>query len=137
MWKCVDIDRVCFCKDCHSILNLPNRDNKLTCPYCDFSVDAKNIDKADRKPTRGENTTNDMAVGKTRQISTILEMEKELKKQLRGQLSGTSLKMIDEECPKCHAPRMAYTERQLRSVDEGQSIFYQCLKCGHKHILHS
>ena len=46
--------------------------------------------------------------------------------------SKKTRQMIKEECPKCGAPEMAYEAKQLRSVDEGQTIFYDCLKCGHK-----
>ena len=37
---------------------------------------------------------------------------------------------VDMECPKCKHDRMSYKTLQLRSADEGQTIFYTCLKCG-------
>eukprot|EP00736_Rhodelphis_marinus_P004969 Rmarinus@m.16494 len=39
---------------------------------------------------------------------------------------------VKEECPKCHYGRMAFHTAQLRSADEGQTIFYECLKCKYK-----
>ena len=39
---------------------------------------------------------------------------------------------VSEECPKCKAPTMEYYTLQLRSADEGQTVFYECTKCGHK-----
>ena len=45
--------------------------------------------------------------------------------------------MIKEECLQCGAEEQAYETRQLRSVDEGQTIFYECLQCGAKTVLHS
>jgi len=36
-----------------------------------------------------------------------------------------------ETCPKCGNPEMEYFTMQLRSADEGQTVFYECAKCGH------
>lgn len=36
-----------------------------------------------------------------------------------------------EECPKCKHPELEYYTMQLRSADEGQTVFYNCVKCGH------
>ena len=37
---------------------------------------------------------------------------------------------VDEECPRCKNPQMSFYTVQLRSVDEGSTVFYKCLKCG-------
>ena len=36
-----------------------------------------------------------------------------------------------EPCPKCAHPELQYYTMQLRSADEGQTVFYECSKCGH------
>ena len=36
-----------------------------------------------------------------------------------------------EKCPSCGNPEMEYFTMQLRSADEGQTVFYECPKCGH------
>jgi len=41
--------------------------------------------------------------------------------------------VVDEPCPKCKAPTMEYWTAQLRSADEGQTVFYACVGCGHSH----
>lgn len=40
--------------------------------------------------------------------------------------------VISEECPQCQHPEMRFSEVQMRSADEGTTIFYTCPKCGHK-----
>ena len=68
----------------------------------------------------------------------LLQSEIDLRLNLKRQMQGKGdRKMINEVCPDCNAPQMAYHTRQLRSVDEGQTIFYECLECGHKSVLHS
>eukprot|EP01052_Picozoa_sp_SAG31_P013565 SAG31_NODE_818_length_11820_cov_22.864431_4_plen_186_part_00 len=39
---------------------------------------------------------------------------------------------IDEECPSCNNNLAYYRTMQLRSADEGQTIFYTCTECGWK-----
>ncbi|KRH95114.1 RNA polymerase I transcription factor TFIIS, subunit A12.2/RPA12 [Pseudoloma neurophilia] len=43
---------------------------------------------------------------------------------------------IAETCPKCGSEEMYYKAVQLRSADEGQTIFYTC-DCGYKFATHS
>ena len=38
---------------------------------------------------------------------------------------------VREPCPKCKHPELQYYTMQLRSADEGQTVFYECAKCGH------
>ena len=67
-----------------------------------------------------------------------LDSDKALRERLKKQVIGSGgKKMIKEECLQCGAKEMAYEARQLRSVDEGQTIFYECLECGNKTVLHS
>jgi len=47
---------------------------------------------------------------------------------------GPRRAVVREECPACGAPEMGFYTMQLRSADEGQTVFFECLKseCGHK-----
>jgi DNA-directed RNA polymerase I subunit RPA12 len=38
---------------------------------------------------------------------------------------------IEEPCIKCSHPEVGYYTVQLRSVDEGQTVFYECPNCKH------
>lgn len=40
--------------------------------------------------------------------------------------------VIDRKCPKCSNNKMSYATLQLRSADEGQTVFYTCTKCSFK-----
>lgn len=39
---------------------------------------------------------------------------------------------VEETCDKCGHTKATFYTLQLRSVDEGQTVFYECLGCGHK-----
>lgn len=54
--------------------------------------------------------------------------------QMWGEDTGLGGKMrqnatVDEKCPKCGNPQLEFYTMQLRSVDEGQTCFYECVKC--------
>lgn len=44
-------------------------------------------------------------------------------------------RVIQRECPKCHAPEVTYIELQLRGADEGSTIIYTCPRCLEKYII--
>lgn len=37
--------------------------------------------------------------------------------------------IVDRKCPQCNNDKMSYATLQLRSADEGQTVFYTCTKC--------
>uniref|UniRef100_A0A914MNY7 DNA-directed RNA polymerase subunit n=1 Tax=Meloidogyne incognita TaxID=6306 RepID=A0A914MNY7_MELIC len=44
---------------------------------------------------------------------------------------------VEHLCPKCDYNVATYTTQQTRSADEGQTVFYQCVKCKHRCIEYS
>ena len=40
--------------------------------------------------------------------------------------------VVEEECPRCKNPEMETYSVQMRSVDEGETVFYECTRCGYK-----
>ena len=50
-----------------------------------------------------------------------------------GRAAGKSTRArVEETCPECGHPELEFYTMQMRSVDEGQTVFYECLKCRHK-----
>lgn len=43
--------------------------------------------------------------------------------------TGSEGPIVERRCPKCGNDTMSYATLQLRSADEGQTVFYTCTKC--------
>ena len=37
---------------------------------------------------------------------------------------------VEEKCPQCGNPELEFHTMQLRSADEGTTVFYECRECG-------
>lgn len=61
---------------------------------------------------------------KTKKGMNSIDVEEEEKNPSRP--------IIDYECPvpKCKSTKAYYSAMQMRSADEGQTIIYECVKCG-------
>ena len=56
------------------------------------------------------------------------EDDKDMRKKTEMSAKGSGA-TIKERCPKCAHPEMTFHTMQLRSADEGQTVFYTCPKC--------
>eukprot|EP00699_Malawimonas_sp_californiana_P001668 EC715979.1.p2 GENE.EC715979.1~~EC715979.1.p2 ORF type:complete len:119 (+),score=14.72 EC715979.1:52-408(+) len=104
-----------FCPDCGCLLDVPGYVEYITCNLCGYSCQAAEFEKT----TIVTRSVNPDHLAKSAVVASGTE-----KKNTNA--------LINEECMKCHAKQVSFTTMQLRSADEGQTVFYNCLKCGHK-----
>uniref|UniRef100_A0A0R3RKA3 DNA-directed RNA polymerase subunit n=1 Tax=Elaeophora elaphi TaxID=1147741 RepID=A0A0R3RKA3_9BILA len=99
-----------FCSECGTILPLPNTAPiTITCTYCRTQWHIK--------PIRNK---------------LVYRSEKIYQKRVMDAKEGAlENPVIDKICDKCGHGKMSYTCRQTRSADEGQTVFYTCLKCNY------
>uniref|UniRef100_A0A6J0VH23 DNA-directed RNA polymerase subunit n=1 Tax=Pogona vitticeps TaxID=103695 RepID=A0A6J0VH23_9SAUR len=99
-----------FCSECGTVLPLPGVQDKVTCPCCSFSIDVRDFEK------RVIHTS--IPFNRIDSMSLMLDEGKAVKGPL-----------VDRKCPQCGHEGMAYHTRQMRSADEGQTVFYTCIQC--------
>jgi DNA-directed RNA polymerase I subunit RPA12 len=104
-----------FCHLCESILDLPGNEDQIKCPVCLTAISTAQMEN----------------------IQIITESRKDPFEHAFKASFTSQAATIREKCPKCDNPEMEFTTMQLRSVDEGQTIFYTCPKCAYKYSLHS
>ncbi|KAI8582392.1 hypothetical protein K450DRAFT_226971 [Umbelopsis ramanniana AG] len=112
------IGSLIFCPECGNLLDIPGGDDDLiVCNQCSYAQ--SNYEAMEIVTTSSENA-----------FQSPLKSKRHLVQQKGPKTEGAA--MIDEKCPNCGNPEMAYHTMQLRSADEGQTVFYNCKKCGHK-----
>lgn len=107
---------VSFCPKCGSLM-MPKKkgsDTILTCSKCGYEERAGS--DSDSYVLR-ENVAHS-----PRDKITIVEKDNK-------NLNPMPTTKVD--CPKCHHNKAAYWQLQTRAADEGSTLFFRCLKCGH------
>lgn len=109
-----------FCPQCGTIMEAPTGPY-INCTYCPYQIKFADLSIAEvltRTPaTPKPSWISDNEEGK-KTGDDVIELEKHAK--------------IEEPCPKCSHPELYFYTMQLRSVDEGSTVFYECPKCAHK-----
>lgn len=99
---------------CCSILDLPDAELILRCPTCSYQM----------KFTGGDARYEKLSI--STKFSTSAGGEDEA-----PMVAAFTRAKVRERCPACNNPEMSFYTMQMRSVDEGQTVFYECPKCGH------
>jgi DNA-directed RNA polymerase I subunit RPA12 len=110
-----------FCPKCGNLLDQPSgTDEHIQCHCCTKIVPASEFESATIITTSRTDSF---------PHKPILE-----EKEIHYLKDGAT---IQEKCPKCDHFEMVFHTAQLRSADEGQTVFYNCVKCGYKYSINS
>jgi len=104
---------IAFCSACGALLpNLPEKGNTISCRACQYAAPV------------------DTFLGRETCYTVFFnKRENTKKKKDEEEDEGPT---VERKCPKCDGDKMSYACVQLRSVDEGQTVFFTCLKCKYK-----
>jgi DNA-directed RNA polymerase I subunit RPA12 len=108
-----------FCQQCGTILDPPINDF-VKCSFCPFKCRFEDLDIPE-------------VVTKSNPTHPPAWIEPEAKTQEAKDKHAT----IAEPCPKCGNPEQYFYTMQLRSVDEGSTVFYECPKCSYKYSVNN
>ena len=111
-----------FCLSCGNIVTFPSISNVLECSSCKFSINL--IDYPNRKQVTIKNYN---------EKKDWLDQYKRRKDRVEEKVgNGKSKKgaIVTQKCGECGNNEMYFYTLQLRSADEGSTVFYECVKCG-------
>ncbi|KAH8433229.1 DNA-directed RNA polymerase I subunit RPA12 [Aspergillus melleus] len=104
-----------FCSACGNLLeDSPNE--ILECEQCGKSEQNKALHQTETRTS--ENFPS--------------KLRNRLKSHTQTPQKAPSGPTMDIECPKCPSKEVYYAQVQLRSADEGSTIFYTCVGCAHR-----
>jgi DNA-directed RNA polymerase I subunit RPA12 len=109
-----------FCPNCGATLKVESSGD-IDCEVCTYHSNLEEL-PAHELPSR---TTYSMP--RPVPLWARSNEEQEALRQSKDPVRAT----IEEPCVKCGHPEVGYYTVQLRSVDEGQTVFYECPNCKH------
>ncbi|KAJ7075006.1 DNA-directed RNA polymerase I kDa polypeptide [Mycena belliarum] len=113
------IGSLIFCPTCGTLLDLPkDGEVDITCEQCAYVEPASSYENTEIM-TRSDPDAFPSALRQKRKTQT---------KRHEGGDRGT---LVSEKCPSCGALEAYSKVMQLRSADEGSTVFYTCVACTH------
>ena len=109
-----------FCPECGSLLVLPEI-NPIVCSVCNLECDYEDLPNLE-VITQCSARDPPQALQKGNKDQNDEDDERQQRHRAT----------VDEPCPKCAHPQLEFYLMQLRSADEGQTVFYECSNCAHK-----
>lgn len=130
-----------FCPQCGSILDPPAGDN-VSCDFCDFTCDFGSMNSNEivtKSATKAKPAwlVDELNLQEAEPAASSMTDERRGSSGAASGPKGRKHAFIAEPCPKCNHPEQYFYTMQLRSVDEGSTVFYECPKCGNKHTVNN
>ncbi|CCD22556.1 DNA-directed RNA polymerase I core subunit RPA12 NDAI_0A03990 [Naumovozyma dairenensis CBS 421] len=113
-----------FCLDCGNLLDNPSS-----------AVDSSEIECSQCQAKYPKSKFSDLKVVTSTADDAFPSALRSKKSVVKTSLKKNELEdgaVIKEKCPKCGNDEMHYHTLQLRSADEGATVFYTCTSCGYK-----
>ncbi|XP_028820303.1 DNA-directed RNA polymerase I subunit RPA12 [Denticeps clupeoides] len=101
-----------FCPECGNILPLPGAQDCVVCRRCGFAIPVRDF---------ADQVIKSSVVFNPLEESTVAAESSE-DSELKGPIT-------DRRCSRCSKEGMVYHTRQMRSADEGQTVFFTCIHC--------
>ncbi|KAK3773021.1 hypothetical protein RRG08_061322 [Elysia crispata] len=128
---CTDLQ---FCPMCGSVLPAPTLgSDKVPCSRCPFHRNVQEYHDVVEEFEIHFNTPKSKKEKKWRKENAD-DMLRNIKSEDKEEFQGPT---VERQCPRCPSDTMYYTTRQTRSADEGQTVFYTCVKCRFQDIEYS
>ncbi|KAI5479262.1 hypothetical protein MNV49_003957 [Pseudohyphozyma bogoriensis] len=108
-----------FCDRCGNLLDLPGDDDTIACEHCGRVEEASAYEN--QVITTHSNPSAFPSTLRQKKTSLVQTTEVDKKKVF-----------VDETCEKCGEKQMSVKTMQLRSADEGATVFYSCERCGYQ-----
>mmetsp|Transcript_48335 Transcript_48335/g.154773 ORF Transcript_48335/g.154773 Transcript_48335/m.154773 type:complete len:128 (+) Transcript_48335:148-531(+) len=110
-----------FCDRCGTMLDMVTKTSSACCEMCGFSRPFSEFSDASVTTSCGPKDF-------IRRYGIEPLVGEDMEKQSLTKGKDRERATVDEECPKCQNRGLEYYTMQLRSADEGQTVFYECMK---------
>jgi len=109
-----------FCPQCRATVTV-NSSGAVRCPCCTFVASLEDI------PSE---LLSIITVSADTVVPNWAKTDEE-QEALEASSQNIVRATVEEPCIKCGAPEVKFYTLQLRSVDEGQTVFYECPECNY------